>query len=292
MLCPSPIIGQILGQYRILEQIGSGGMGVVYRAHDERLDRDVAIKVLPPGTLADEAARKRFRKEALAIAKLNHPNIATVHDFDTQDGIDFLVMEYVRGVTLAEKIIQGGMHAKDVLEIGQQLVNTLADAHEHGIVHRDLKPGNIMLTAKHQVKLLDFGLAKLLNPVSAEDVTRSMSVIDIAAGTLPYMAPEQLRGENVDFRSDIYSVGAILYEIATNHRPFEAKLSTVLADEIIHKVPTAPRHFKAELSSNLETVILRCLEKLPKRRYQSTKELQVDLEKLRMSAPRQQQPKP
>jgi serine/threonine protein kinase/Tfp pilus assembly protein PilF len=279
------MIGQTISHYRIIEQIGAGGMGVVYRARDERLDRDVAIKVLPPGTLADEAARKRFRKEALALAKLNHPNIATVHDFDTQDGIDFLVMEYVRGVTLAEKIVQGGMHAKDVLEIGQQLVNTLADAHEHGIVHRDLKPGNIMLTAKHQVKLLDFGLAKLLNPVLAEDVTRSLSVIDIAAGTLPYMAPEQLRGEDTDVRADIYSVGVILYEIATSHRPFEAKLSTVLADEIIHKVPTPPRHFRAELSSNLETVILRCLEKLPKRRYQSTKELQVDLERLRMSAP-------
>jgi serine/threonine-protein kinase len=265
----------------MLEQIGAGGMGVVYRAHDERLDRDIAIKVLPPGTLTDEASRKRFRKEALALAKLNHPNIATVHDFDTQDGIDFLVMEYVRGITLAGKIGRVPLHAEEVIEIGLQLANTLADAHEHGIVHRDLKPGNIMLTAKHQVKLLDFGLAKLLNPVpSPEDITRSLSVTDTAGGTLPYMAPEQLKGEAWDFRADIYSVGAVLYEMATGRRPFEQKLPTAVVDDIIHKSPPPPRQFNPKLSPKLEDIILKCLEKEPDNRYQSSKELAVDLRRL------------
>ncbi len=280
MVTPGQLAGQILGHYRILEQIGAGGMGVVYRAHDERLDRDVAIKVLPTGTLAEDSARKRFRKEALTLAKLNHPSIATVHDFDTQGGIDFLVMEYVRGVTLATKIAHKPFNTKELLEIGEQLANTLADAHEHGVLHRDLKPGNIMLTGTHQIKLLDFGLAKLLKPIPVGDVTRSVSIVDAACGTLPYMAPEQLRGEDSDSRADIYSIGTVLYEMATGRRPFEHELASAVADDIIHKVPCSPGQFNPKLSAKLEDIILKCLEKEPDNRYQSSRELAVDLRRL------------
>ena len=156
-----PLVGQTLGHYRIIEQIGSGGMGVVYRAHDERLDREIAIKVLRPGTLAGESSRKHFRKEALALSKLNHPNIATIHDFDTERDVDFLVMEYIRGVTLNDKLAEASLPEKQVVALGVQLAEGLSAAHEHAVVHRDLKPGNLRITTDGRVKILDFGLAKL-----------------------------------------------------------------------------------------------------------------------------------
>src|SRR5947209_15714362 len=165
------MIGTTLGHYRVLEKIGAGGMGVVYRAHDEQLDRDVALKVLPPGTLSDEASRKRFRKEALALSKLNHPNIATVHDFDTQGGLDFLTMEFVVGEPLSHKTQAGPLPEKEIVSLGTQMAAALEAAHEHEIVHRDLKPGNIMITPKGQVKLLDSGLPKVVQPVAA--ITRA-----------------------------------------------------------------------------------------------------------------------
>jgi serine/threonine protein kinase len=185
------MIGRTLGHYHILEQVGAGGMGVVYRAHDGRLDRDVALKVLPFGSLTDEPARRRFRREALTLAKLSHPNIGVVHDFDAQDGIDFLVMEYIRGDTLAERLTSGSLPEKEVKAIGSQIAAALEEAHEHGLVHRDLKPSNIMLTAKGHLKVLDFGLAKLLKHVYEADVTMTQTEVEAAEGTLPYMAPEQ-----------------------------------------------------------------------------------------------------
>lgn len=197
------MIGQTLGHYRVLEQIGAGGMGVVYRAHDERLDRDVALKVLPPGTLADEAARKRFRKEALTLSKLNHPNIETVFDFDTQDGVDFLVMELIPGIMLDQKLAAGPLPEKDGLRLGQQLAEGLAAAHEQRIIHRDLKPGNLRLTPDGRLKILDFGLARLVHRAGEADLTASVTETQAVTGTLPYMAPEQLRGEPTDARSDI-----------------------------------------------------------------------------------------
>ena len=212
------MIGETLGHYRILEKIGAGGMGEVYRARDEHLNRDVAIKVLPAGTLADEHARHRFRKEAEVLAKLNHAHIAAVHDFDTQNGVDFLAMEFVERETLAERLQRGPVPEKELVRVGAQGAEGLAEAHEQGVIHRDLKPGNIKVTPKGQVKILDFGLAKLLRPVS-EATAESLTETQAVAGTLPYMAPEQLRGEPADARSDVYSFGVVLYELAAGRRP-------------------------------------------------------------------------
>ena len=278
---PSVVAGQTLGHYRILEQIGAGGMGVVFRAHDERLDRDVALKILPSGALADESARKRFRKEALALSRLNHPNIATVFDFDSQSGTDFLVTELVGGACLDVRLLSGPLPEKEVVRLGIQLAEGLAAAHAQGVVHRDLKPGNVRLTAEGRLKILDFGLAKVMRPAEEGAATASLSEVQGPAGTLPYMAPEQLLGEAVDARTDLWAAGLLLYEMATGRRPFEAKSSAGLTDEILHAAPAAPRQAQGKLSPRLEEIILKCLEKEPERRYQSAKELAVDLQRLR-----------
>ncbi len=270
------MIGQTLGHYRVVEKIGEGGMGVVYRARDERLDRDVALKVLPAGTLANEGARGRFRKEAFALSKLNHPNIETIHDFDAQEGVDFLVMEYVPGVTLSEKVTSGPLPEKETSHLGRELAQGLAAAHEQGVVHRDLKPGNLRLTPDGRLKILDFGLAKLLRPATETDTTESLSDSRAVAGTLPYMSPEQLRGESADAKSDIYAAGAVLYEIATGQRPFREALTSRLTDAILHQAPVSPRALNARLSPELERIILKALDKEPEWRYQSARELLVD----------------
>lgn len=278
------MIGQTLGHYHILEQIGAGGMGVVFRAHDERLDRDVAIKVLPPGTVNDEPARKRFRKEALTVSKLNHPNIATIYDFDSQDGVDFLVMELVPGATLDEKLAAGPLSEKEVLRLSIQIAEGLAAAHAHGVVHRDLKPGNLRVAPDGRLKILDFGLAKLFLPASPTTATESLSHSQALSGTLPYMAPEQLLGEAVDGRTDIHAVGAVLYEMATGQRPFLETHSSRLTDSILHQAPVSPRALNARVSPELERMILKCLEKAPEDRYQSARELEVDMRRLGLSA--------
>ena len=279
------MIGKTLGHYRIEEKLGAGGMGEVYRAHDERLDRDVAMKVLPAKMLTDEVARKRFRKEALALSKLNHPNIATIYDFDTQDGVDFLVMEYVEGTTLSEKLSNGPLPEEKVTKLGRQVADALEEAHEHGVIHRDLKPGNVMVTPKDHAKVLDFGLAKLVRPVSETAVTESLTEGPRVAGTLPYMAPEQLQGEEVDARTDIHALGLLLYEMSTGRRAFREELATRLADAILHRAPVTPRAINARVSPDLERIILKCLEKDPENRYQAAKEVTVDLRRLQSSTP-------
>jgi serine/threonine-protein kinase len=274
------IVGTELGHYRIVEKIGAGGMGEVYRARDEHLARDVAIKVLPPGTVVNEAARKHFRKEALILSQLNHPNIATIHDFDTQQGVDFLVMEYILGITLNDKVAAGPLPEKEVLRLGLQLAEGLAAAHEQGVIHRDLKPGNVRVTADGRVKILDFGLAKLVQPVGGDVETASRTETRVLAGTLAYMAPEQLTGETVDARSDLWGAGVALYEMATGRRPFEGKTSTAVADQILHAQAPVPQELQPRLSQRLADIILKCLEKDAENRYQSAKELQVDLRRL------------
>src|SRR3954465_14378875 len=205
------MIGQSLGHYTILEKIGAGGMGHVYRARDMRLERDVAVKILPPGSLPDPSVRKRFRQEALALSKLNHPNIATVHDFDTQGDVDFIVMEYITGKTLAAVIGSVGIPEKQIANFGLQIAEGLSAAHEQGILHRDLKPSNVLVTADGRAKICDFGLAKLLEPVTESDSTDSH--LHSAAGTLTYMAPEQLLGEKLDARTDVSALAGDDYEI-------------------------------------------------------------------------------
>ena len=276
------MIGKTLSHYRVVEKIGAGGMGEVYRAHDQRLERDVALKVLPTGTLADEAARKRFRKEALALAKLNHPHIATVFEFGTQDGVDFLVMELVEGVTLSDKLAGGPLLEKEIARLGMQLAEALEEAHERGVVHRDLKPGNVMVTAKGQAKVLDFGLAKLVRPdvASATATTESFTETQGVAGTLPYMAPEQLRGEPVDARTDIHALGAVLYEMATGQRAFPDRQAAQLTAAILQLPVSSPRALNRRVSVEMERIVLKCLEKEPENRYQSAKEIAVDLRRL------------
>lgn len=274
------MIGRTLSHYRILGKVGAGGMGEVYSARDERLERDIALKILPSGALADEAARKRFRKEALALSRLNHPNIATIYDFDTDTGVDFIAMEYVNGETLTDKAAGKALSDKEVAALGAQIADALEEAHEHGIIHRDLKPGNIMVTPKGRIKVLDFGLAKLLRPAGNLAPSATMSETQGVAGTLPYMAPEQLRDEPADPRSDLFSLGAVLYETTTGQLPFNESISSRLTDAILHRAPAPPRALNSRLSPELERIILKCLEKEPELRYQSAKELGVDLRRL------------
>ncbi len=233
------MVGKTLGRYRIFEKIGSGGWGDVYRARDERLDRDVALKVLSQRALEEDSSRKRFRKEALVLSRLNHPNIATILDFDTQEGLDFLVMEYISGTTLHDLVSKGRLEEKDIIHYATQIAAALEDAHQVGIVHRDLKPSNVLVTPKGQVKVLDFGLAKLLHPNNSP-VTHLTTETNLVVGTFPYMSPEQLRTEPPDARSDIYSFGVTLYEMATGQRPHQESQPISLADAILHKQPIPP----------------------------------------------------
>ena len=281
MAALSKLIGQVLGHYRIIEQIGAGGMGVVYRAHDEQLDRDVAVKVLPVGTLADEVARKRFRREALALARLNHPNVGAVYEFGSDAGVDFLVMELVSGVTLDVKLNANPLPEKEVLRLGMQLADGLDAAHSQGVIHHDLKPGNLRLTSDGRLKILDFGLAQWSEPEDASAATATLTKSNSEiSGTVPYMAPEQLRGHKADQRTDIYSCGAVLYEMATGKRPFSGVSGPQLVGAILEQPPLPPSATNHRISTALESIVLKALDKNPDRRYQSARELNVDLERL------------
>jgi eukaryotic-like serine/threonine-protein kinase len=275
------MLNETLSHYRVLEQIGAGGMGVVYRARDEQLERDVAIKVLPTRALADDSARKRFRKEALSLARLNHPNVATVHEFGTQGNIDFLVVEYISGTTLDAKLARGALSAKELIDFGVQFARGLAAAHDQGIVHRDLKPGNLRLTPDGRLKILDFGLAQLEPHASETGMTATLTQSQEMTGTLPYMAPEQLRGEGADACSDIWSAGAVLYEMANGKRPFSQTNQALLINAILNEPPEPPsKRMTGPILPGVEQIILKCLDKDPCRRYQSARELAVDLERL------------
>jgi tRNA A-37 threonylcarbamoyl transferase component Bud32 len=273
-------IGTKLGPYEILGSLGSGGMGAVYRARDERLDRDVAIKVLRHGLLTGESARKRFRTEALALAKLSHPHVAVIHDVGEQGGIDYLVMECVAGQSLAEKTKTGPLPEKEVVSVGMQIADALAEAHAHGLVHCDLKPANVMVTPKAQVKVLDFGLAKLLQTFPDSAPTQSFTETRSMAGTLPYMSPEQVRGEALDARTDLFSFGVLLYEMATGVLPFRGNTAGVIADAILNRTAVAPVRLNPNVSPKLEELIYRALEKNPDLRYQHAADMRAELQRL------------
>jgi len=278
------MIGRTLGHYRVDKPLGAGGMGEVYSAHDTRLERDVALKVLPRSKSEDPSARKRFRQEALTLSRLNHPNIATIHDYDSADGVDFLVMELVRGSAPA-----GPLGEKQVVAIGTQIAEGLAAAHAHGVLHRDLKPANLAMTADGRIKILDFGLALLVRTTeSSPTILHEQGT----AGTLAYMAPEQINGTDIDERADIYATGAVLYELATGRRPFDSPVPGRLIHAILTEEPAAPSAINPAISPALDRIILNALDKDPKRRYQSADALLADLRepfgpsRLRMSAPR------
>ena len=271
------MIPRHLSHYSLLEKIGSGGMGVVYRAHDETLDRDVALKVLPSGTLSDEQARRRFRREALALAKLNHPNIGGVYEFGSEGGVDFLVMELVSGMTLDARLAAGPIEEHEVLRYGAQLADGLAAAHQQAILHRDLKPGNLRINKEGRLKILDFGLAEWTNPDADSDPTVTNTRV---SGTVAYMAPEQLRGKTADVRSDIYSAGAVLYEMATGKHLYAEASGPQLIAQILDRPPSRPTSRNRRISPALESIILKALDRDPDRRYQSAREMHIDLERV------------
>lgn len=279
-----PLSGTTLKQYRILEQIGAGGMGVVYRAHDERLQRDVAIKVLVKGSLGDVDAQKRAREEALALSKLNHPNITTIFDFDQLNGVDFVVLELIPGVSLDTKLAGEKLSTEEIVDLGVQLAHGLAAAHEHHVIHCDLKPGNIRITPDGRLKILDFGLARAAHQLP--DTTGTRTTASNAFGTLPYMAPEQLRGHRLDGRTDIWAAGCVLYEMATGKAPFQGDTGPVLSAAILTETPPPPSSANPKISPALEMIILKCLERDPDARYQSAKELAADLHRSTMMSGR------
>jgi len=279
--------GTKLGPYEILSLIGAGGMGEVYRARDPRLNREVAIKVLPADRVGDEDRRRRFVQEAHAASALNHPHIVTIHEIESANRHDFIVMEYVRGKSLDALIPRHGMRLGEVLRIAIPVADALAAAHARGIIHRDLKPANVMVGADGAVKVLDFGLAKLSGSDDADDdhlthtADRGLSAPGTIAGTAAYMSPEQATGGRVDARSDIFSFGALLYEMVTGQRAFAATSTADTLSAVIRAQPKAPTAVVAGLPSDLEKVILRCLRKDPERRFQHIDDVKVALQEIK-----------
>lgn len=274
--------GRRLGRYEIAALLGRGGMGEVYRARDTELDREVAVKVLPAHVLGDEAAQKRFRKEARALSRLAHPHVASLHDFGTVDGMASLVMELVPGATLESVLAKGPLAEAEVVRLGVQITKGLVDAHRHGVVHRDLKPANIRLTPDGIVKILDFGLARV--EPSRDEHASTESASGVVAGTPPYMSPEQLLGRKVDERTDVYGAGAVLYQMATGRAPFAETKGPQLVAAILHEPPPLPREVNPGVTPALEAVILKAIDKDPGLRHQTAKDLLVDLERLALGA--------
>src|SRR5579862_6241846 len=261
------MIGQTLGRYRIVECLGEGGMGVVFRAEDPRLERDVALKVLKPDTLHDEGSKQRFRLEARALSRLLHPNIATLFDFDSDRDVDFLVLEFVPGESLARTLLNGPLPETRARAIALDVIEGLQAAHEEGIVHRDLKPGNVIITPRGRAKVLDFGLAHVMP--GATGLTQSTFINGPSAlvGTVPYMSPEQVRHGRAEASSDLYALGALLFEMTTGRRPFGGNDVLSLLYQIAHEPAPLLRVVCPGLSPELEAVVARCLEKEPLRRF-------------------------
>src|ERR1017187_6520689 len=278
------MIGQSLGHYRIVEKLGQGGMGTVYRALDTRLGRPVAIKALPPEAVADPERTKRFMLEARAASALNHPNIVTIYDIVTEDGIDFIAMECVEGKTLQQLIGRKGLPLGEALEYAVQITDALATAHAAGIVHRDLKPSNIIVTGKGLVKVLDFGLAKLTEPSGSDDVASTQTLLThegAVMGTVAYMSPEQAEGKKVDARSDIFSFGSGFYEMLTGQRAFQKETRTATLSAILRDEPKRLQETRPHIPRGVERVLSLCLRKDVRRRFQHMDDLSIALDALR-----------
>ncbi|MHC5064874.1 MAG: protein kinase domain-containing protein, partial [Planctomycetota bacterium] len=277
--------GQTLASYKIVELIGAGGMGEVYRARDSKLDREVAIKVLRPELACQSDRVKRFEREAKAIAALDHPNILTVHTVEESDGLHFITMQLVEGKTLAQMIPKKGMSLEKFFDLAIPMADAIGSAHDHGITHRDLKPANIMVTAEGRVEILDFGLAKLRPPVTADRAT-DLSISSLTEegriiGTVAYMSPEQAEGEAVDHRTDIFSLGIILYEMVTGERPFNGETPLALRSSIVKDTPTSVLAMNPRMPIHLGRIIRLSMEKDPERRFQSAKDLRNELANLK-----------
>lgn len=276
------LVGHQVGPYRILSALGRGGMGSVYLAEDTHLNRKVALKFLSNDFVGDNWGRRQLMKEAQAVAKLDHPNICAVYDFNEIDEHSFIVMQYIEGQTLADLIRHKSLSGDQLITLAQQIISALSAAHAHGIIHRDIKPKNIMVTPGGQVKVLDFGLAKTI-PKTLEDMTESVSQLSrdgLLVGTVAYMSPEQLRGERLDFRSDIFSLGTVLYEMACGKNPYAHKSNAEVISAIMSREPEPLRQVSGECPRDLEHIVGKCLQKDRGQRYQSAAELLIALDNL------------
>jgi serine/threonine protein kinase len=282
---PSPRhVGRQLGHYEVLALLGEGGMGAVYAARDTKLGRKVALKLLPSDFTDDPNRLRRFEQEARAASALNHPNILTIYEISETDGTQFIATEFVDRETIRQRMARAPMKIDEVLRVTEQVVSALAAAHEAGIIHRDIKPENIMLRRDGLVKVLDFGLAKLINQQTSDPEATTLAVVKttpgVVMGTLPYMSPEQVLGRDLDHRSDVFSLGVVMYEMATGQSPFTGTIPTETLSRILHAQPEAMTRLNSEVPMRLELVVRKCLEKERENRYQ-TQDLAVALGNLR-----------